>query len=171
MSVMNISALPAISYRLSAAIAGLLLLSACASTSRVDVNRKAPERIYQVVNVINGPDQAGDVSAALDAALRRHGFKTRVNPGVQDAGTLTARYQDAWKRNGITFLSALTIEMIDVDNKVVLVSSNWQNTSGHQAESVPEVVNQLVASMLGRMPSRSASPKNTKQMVKAETLR
>ena len=158
-------------YRLSAAIAALLLLSACASTSRVDVHRTAPERTYQVVNIINGFDQAGDVSAALEAALQQHGFKTRVNPTVQDVGTLTARYEDAWKRNGITFLSKLNIELLDVDSKVVLVSSNWQNTSGHQAESVPEVVDQLVASMLSRMPRRNAHAKNTMKMVKAETRR
>ncbi len=163
---MNISA---ISYRLSTATAALLLLSACASTSRVDVNRTAPERTYQVVNIINGFDQAGDVSAALQAALQQHGFKTRVNPIVQDVGTLTARYEDAWKRNGITFLSKLNIELLDVDSNVVLVSSNWQNTSGHQAESVPEVVDQLVASMLGRMPGSRAN--HTMKMVQAETRR
>ena len=165
---MNIFTFP---YRLSAAIAALLLLSACASSSRVDVNRKAPERSYQVVNIINGPDQAGDVSAALEAALQKHGFKTRVNPAAQDSGTLTARYQDAWKRNGVTFLSKLSIEMHDVDSKVVLVSSNWQNTSGHQAQSVPEVVDQLVASMLGRIPGRNANAENTLRMVKAGTPR
>ena len=125
---MNIAPFP---YRLSAAIAALLLLSACASTSGVDVNRKAPEHSYQVVNVISNPDQAGVVSAALEAALQKHGFKTLVNPAAQDSGTLTARYQDAWKRNGVTFLSKLSIEMLDVDSKAVLVSSNWQNTSGH----------------------------------------
>ena len=73
---MNIFTFP---YRLSAAIAAFLLLSACASSSRVDVNRKAPGRSYQVVSIINGPDQAGDVSAALEAALQKLGFKTRVN--------------------------------------------------------------------------------------------
>jgi hypothetical protein len=170
MSAMNTFARPAASYRFAAVIAALLLLSACASTSRVEVNRKAPERSYQVVNVISNPDQAGDVSAALEAALQQHGFKTRVNPAAQDSGTLTARFQDAWKRNGITFLSKLNIELLDVDSKVVLVTSNWQNTAGHQAQSVPEVVDQLVASMLTRMPVRASGAKNT-QLAKAEINR
>ena len=141
-------------YRLVAAIAGLLLLSACASTCHIEVNHKAPERTYQVVNVVSGPDQAGDVSAALKAALQQRGFKIRVNPASQGTGTLTARYQDTWKRNGITYLNNLSVELFDVDTKTVLISSSWKNTLGHQAQSVPEVVDQLVDSMLRRMPIR-----------------
>ncbi len=103
---------------------------------------------------MSAPDQAGDVSAALEAALQQHGFKTRVNPATQGAGTLTARFQDAWKRNGLTYLGKLNMELVDVDSKTVLVSSNWQNSSGHQAQSVPEVVNNLVAAMLNRLSNR-----------------
>ena len=153
-------------YRLALAVAGALLLSACASTSRIEVNQKAPERTYQVVNVVSGLDQAGDVSAALEAALQQRGFKIRVNPATQGVGTLTARYRDTWKRNGITYLNNLTVELLDVDTQTVLVSSNWKNTSGHQAQSVPEVVDQLVASMLRRMPSNTAQAPT--QIVRAD---
>ena len=138
------------------ALTSALLLCACASTSRVEFNGKAPERTYHVVNVISTPDQAGDVSAALEAALQQHGFKTRVNPATQGTGTLTARFQDAWKRNGMTYLGKLNMELVDVDSKTVLVSSNWRNTTGHQAQSVPEVVNNLVTAMLNRLPNRRA---------------
>ena len=154
--------------RLAVAIAGLLLLCACASTSSIDVNRKATARSYQVVNVVSGPDQAGDVSAALEAALQQRGFKIRVNPATQGIGTLTARYQDIWKRNGITYLNKLSVELLDVDTKTVLVSSNWKNTGGRQAQSVPEVVNQLVDSMLKQMP-RSRAEAAT-QIVRADKL-
>ena len=143
-------------FRLTAALVGLLLLAACASTSHIDVNRKAPTRAYQVVNVVSGPEQAGDVSAALEKALQQRGFKIRVNPTTQGTGTLTARYQDTWKRNGITYLNKLNVELLDVDTKTVLVSSSWKNTSGHQAQSVPEVVDQLVESMLRGMPRNKA---------------
>ena len=158
-------------FRFATALAGLLLLAACASTSHIDVNRNAPTRAYQVVNVVSGPEQAGDVSAALEAALQQRGFKIRVNPVTQGTGTLTARYQDTWKRNGITYLNKLNVELLDVDTKTVLVSSSWKNASGHQAQSVPEVVDQLVASMLGRIPGRNANAENTLRMVKAETPR
>lgn len=161
----NIASLPP--FRCAAALIGLLILSACASTSSFDVNRKAPERAYQVVNVISGPDQAGDISAALEAALQYHGFKTRVNPATQGVGTLTARFKDAWKRNGVTYLGRLSMEFFDVDSKTVLVSSVWQNTSGHQAESVPEVVDDLVASMLSRLPRKTATPNESTQVVRA----
>jgi hypothetical protein len=155
--------------RFTFALAGLLLLSACASTSSIDVNRKAPERTYQVVNVVSGPEQAGDVSAALEAALQQRGFKIRVNPATQGIGTLTARYQDTWKRNGITYLNKLNVELLDVDTKTVLVSSSWKNTSGRQAQSVPEVVDQLVESMLRGMPrTRAEAPA---QIVRADKFR
>ena len=153
-------------FRFAATFAGLLLLSACASTSSIDVNRKAPLRAYQVVNVVSTPDQAGDVSAALEAALQQHGFKTRINPATQGVGTLTARFQDVWKRNGMTYLGKLSLELLDVDTKTVLISSNWKNTSGHQAQSVPEVVDQLVASMLGQLPARRAGPQTPTQVVR-----
>lgn len=158
-------------YRHAAAFAGLLLFSACASTSKIDVNGKPPLRAYQVVNVISGPEQAGDVSAALEAALQQHGFKTRINPATQGVGTLTARFQDIWKRNGMTYLGKLSLELLDVDSKTVLVSSNWRNTSGHQAQSVPEVVDQLVATMLGRLPAQRADPQTSTQVVRAGELR
>jgi hypothetical protein len=155
-------------FRFVAVLAGMLLLSACASTSRIDVNRKAPERAYQVVNVVSTPDQAGDVSAALEAALQQYGFKTRVNPATQGVGTLTARFQDAWKRNGITYLGTLNVELFDVDTKTVLVASSWKNTSGQQAQSVPEVVNQLVDTMLSRLPGRRAEPQEPTRVVRAD---
>ncbi len=154
--------------RLYAALAGLLFLSACASTSSVNVNAKAPARSYQVVNVISGPDQAGDVSTALEAAFQQHGFKTRVNPATQGVGTLTARFQDAWKRNGMTYLGRLSLEFFDVDSKAVLASSVWQNTGGHQAQSVPEVVDGLVTSMLSRLPRKTAVPQHATQVVRVE---
>ena len=157
--------------RFATALAGLLLLSACASISSVDVNRKAPLRTYQVVNVVSGPDQAGDVSAALEAALQRYGFKTRVNPATQGVGTLTARFQDLWKRNGITYLGKLNIELLDVDSKTVLVSSNWKNASGHQAQSVPEIVDQLVASMLSRIPKQQSGQPDSTLVVRADKVR
>lgn len=157
-------------FRLTATLVGLLLLAACASTSSIAVNRKAPLRAYQVVNVISTPDQAGDISAALEAALQQHGFKTRINPATQGVGTLTARFQDSWKRNGMTYLGKLNLELLDVDTKTVLVSSNWQNTSGHQAQSVPDVVDQLIASMLGRLPARRADAQTPTQMARAGEL-
>ncbi len=152
----------------AAALLGTMLLCACASISSVDVNRKAPLRTYQVVNIISGPDQAGDVSAALEAALKQHGFKTRVNPATPGVGTLTARFQDAWKRNGMTYLGRLKLEFLDVDSKTLLVSSTWENTSGHQTQSVPEVVNQLVATMIGRSPQQIAQPQQPTQIVRDE---
>ena len=107
-------------FRSLAAAAVLLLLAAgCASTSQIEVNRKAPERAYKVVNVISGPDQAGDVSAALEAALQQHGFATRVNASSQDKGSLIARYKDTWKRNGVTYLNRLSIELLDADSKAL----------------------------------------------------
>jgi hypothetical protein len=138
---------------LAFAAAGLFLLAGCASTSQIEVNRKAPERAYRVVNVISGPDQAGDVSAALEAALQQHGFATRINSSEQDRGTLIARYKDTWKRNGVTFLNRLSIELLDADSNALLVSSNWQNSGVRQFQSVPEVVDGLVASMLSRLPN------------------
>lgn len=139
--------------RLAITAAGLLLIVGCASTSQIQVNPKAPERAYRVVNVISGPDQAADVSAALEAALRQHGFATRMNPSTQERGTLIARYQDTWKRNGVTYLNRLSIELLDADSNALLVSSNWQNSGVRQYQSVPEVVNSLVASMLSKLPN------------------
>jgi hypothetical protein len=159
-------------FRSLAAAAGLMLLAAgCASTSQIEVNRKAPERAYRMVNVLCGPDQAGDVSAALEAALQQHGFRTRVNPATQGIGTLTARFQDIWKRNGITYLGKLNVELLDVDSKTVLVSSNWQNTSGHQAQSVPEIVDQLVATMVSRLPKQQSDKSARTLVVQADKLR
>ncbi len=138
---------------LAAAAAGLFLLAGCASTSQIEVNRKAPEQAYRVVNVISGPHQAGDVSAALAEALKQHGFVTRVNSSSQDSGTLIVQYKDTWKRNGVTYLNHLTIELLDADTRALLVSSNWQNSGVRQYQSVPEVVDRLVASMLNRLPN------------------
>jgi hypothetical protein len=152
----------------AAAFFSALLLCACASVSSVDVNRKAPLRAYQVVNVICGPDQAGDVSAALEAALKQRGFKTRINPATPGVGTLTARFQDTWKRNGMTYLGRLNLEFLDVDSKTLLVSSTWENTGGRQAQSVPEVVDQLVATMIGRAPQQLAQPQQPTQIVRDE---
>ena len=155
-------------FRSLAAAVGLLLLAAgCASTSQIEVNRKAPERAYRVVNVISGPDQAGDVSAALEAALQQHGFATRVNASSQDKGSLIARYKDTWKRNGVTYLNRLSIDLLDADSNALLVSSNWQNSGVRQFQSVPEVVDGLVASMLSRLPNNykpvaKATDKNLK---------
>ena len=157
--------------RFAAAVAGMLLLSACASTSSFDVNHKAPARSYQVVNVISGPDQAGDVSAALEAALKQHGFKTRVNPATPGVGTLTARFQDIWKRNGIPYLGKLNLELLDVDSKTILVSSNWLNTSGEQAQSVPDVVNELVANMISRLPRARAELDSPNKLARGDKLR
>jgi hypothetical protein len=156
-----------ISLRSLAVAAGLFLLAGCASTSQIDVNRNAPEKAYRVVNVISGPEQAGDVSAALEAALKQHGFATLINPASQDSGTLIARFKDTWKRNGVTYLNHLTIELLDSDSKTVLVSSNWQNAGVRQYQSVPEVVDRLVASMLSRLPNNykpttTATPNNLK---------
>lgn len=147
------------------AVVSAMLLCACASISSVDVNRKAPLRTYQVVNVISGPDQAGDVTAALEAALKQHGFKTRINPATPGVRTLTARFQDVWKRNGMTYLGRLKLEFFDVDSKAPLVSSTWENKSGHQAQSVSEVVDQLVTTMIGRAPQQLARPQQPTQVV------
>lgn len=138
---------------LAFAAAGLFLLAGCASTTQIEVNREAPERAYRTVNVMSGPEQAGDVSAALEAALQQHGFATRINPSSQDGGTLTAQFKDTWKRNGVTYLKHLSIELLDSDTKALLVSSNWQNSGVNQFQSVPEVVDGLVASMLSRLPN------------------
>ena len=72
---------PSTFFRLVTGVTSALLLCACASTSRVDLNSKGPERTYQVVNVMSASDQAGDVSAALasltapstPAHTQRHG--------------------------------------------------------------------------------------------------
>lgn len=117
--------------------AGLFLLAGCASTTQIEVIRKAPERAYRMVNVISGPEQAGDVSAALEAALQQYGFVTRINPCAQDGGTLTACFKDTWKRNGVTYLKHLSIELLDSHTKALLVSSNWQNSGVDQFQSVP----------------------------------
>ena len=138
---------------LAIAAASLIMLAGCASISQIEVNRKAPERAYRIVNVISGPEQAGDVSAALEAALQQHGFVTRVNASAQDSGTLVARFKDIWKRNGVTYLNQLSIELVDADSKALIVSSAWKNSGVRQYQSVPEVVDTLVSSMLSRLPN------------------
>jgi hypothetical protein len=152
----------------AATLLSAMLLCSCASISNVDVNRKAPLRTYQVVNVISGPDQAGDVTAALEAAFKQLGFKTRINPATPGVGTLTARFQDTWKRNGMTYLGRLNLEFLDVDSHTLLVSSTWENTGGRQSQSVPEVVDQLVGTMIGRAPQKLALPQQPTQVVRDE---
>lgn len=146
------------SFRYALAAAWLLLLSACATPGQTSVSRHLPERDYREAAVLSGPQQAGDVSVALEAALERHGLATRINPSAMGTGTLIARYKDDWKQNGISYLSRLTIDLLDSDGKTVLATSNWQNPGNRQYQSVPEVVDSLVTGMMSRLPRSYAKP-------------
>ncbi len=146
------------SFRFALAAAGLLVLSACATPGQTSVSRHLAERGYHVAAVLSGPQQAGDVSAALEAAFQRHGLKTLINPSVIGSDVLIARYKDDWKQNGLSYLSRLTIDLLDSDGKTVLATSNWQNPGNRQYQSVPEVVDSLVTGMLSRLPGSYTKP-------------
>ena len=140
------------SFRTALAATVLLFLAACATSGQTSVSRQLPERQYREAAIITGPQQAGDVSAALEAALQKQGLKTRINPRATGSNVLIARYKDDWKQNGISYLSHLTIDLLDSDGKTVLATSQWQNPGNRQYQSVPEVVDSLVTGMMSRLP-------------------
>ena len=140
------------SFRTALAATVLLFLAACATSGQTSVSRQLPERQYREAAIITGPQQAGDVSAALEAVLQRHGLATRINPRSTGSNVLIARYKDDWKRNGVTFLSRLTIDLLDSDGKTLLATSKWENPGNKQYQSVPEVVDSLVTGMMSRLP-------------------
>jgi hypothetical protein len=130
--------------RLLTALCAVALVSACAATSQVKTAPTHADNRYLAARIIAGDEQASDVSAALGAAFQRHGLKSRINSASSGHDELIVRFKDSWKRDGLTYLDRLSIELIDAQSQSVVASAQWQNAALHDFHSVPEVVDVLV---------------------------
>jgi hypothetical protein len=139
------------SFLVAALVAATMVLSGCATHSRVVVNPGSKVSIRTAYVVLHGGN-SDDMDAHVQQELMAHGIQVKAGPETRDPGTdVVVRYTDQWRWDMSMYLRSLDIQVYSGESGTLLASGSWKNSALHGYHSGAKVTKRVMDEVVAKL--------------------
>ncbi|SEL51433.1 hypothetical protein SAMN05428989_1820 [Pseudoxanthomonas sp. GM95] len=131
--------------------AALMVLSGCATHSRVVVNPGHHIVVKSAYVVLHG-GSSEDMDAHVQQELMAHGIQVKAGPETRDPGTdVVVRYTDNWRWDMAMYLRSLDIQVYNGASGTLVASGSWKNSALHGYHSGANVTKKVMDEVFAKL--------------------